>query len=55
MSAKGGGMGTPLIRTFFLAKILSGKGGGVPPLTDKIRKVVFDILPKSSCRGQKYW
>ena len=31
--------------TFFLVKILSVKGG-VYPLTDKIRKVVFDHLPK---------
>ena len=39
--------GTPLIRNFFSAKILSVKGGGTP-LTDKIRKVVFDLLPKGA-------
>ena len=36
--------GTPQIRNFFLAKILSLKGG-CTPLTDNIRKVVFDHLP----------
>ena len=41
---KGGG-DTPQIRNFFLAKFLFVKGGGGTPLTDKIRKVVFDVFP----------
>ena len=45
MSVKGGGGVPPKSVTFFLAKILSVKGGGTP-LTDKIRKVVFEVLPK---------
>ena len=46
MSVKGGGGVPPKSVTFFLAKILSVKGGGGTPLTDKIRKVVFEVLPK---------
>ena len=45
MSVKGGGGVPPKSVTFFLAKILSVKGGGTP-LTDKIRKVVFEVFPK---------
>ena len=42
---KGGG-GTPQIRNPLFAKIFVRKGGGgVTPLTDKIRKVVFEVLP----------
>ena len=47
MSVKGGGVVPPKSVTFFLAKILSVKGGGTP-LTDKIRKVVFEVLPNDS-------
>ena len=43
---KGGGGGPPQTRNLFLAKILSVKGGWGTPLTDKIRKVVFDVLPE---------
>ena len=46
MSVKGGGGVPPKSVTFFLAKILSVKGGGGTPLTDKIRKLVFEVLPK---------
>ena len=45
MSVKGGGGGPPQPVTFFLEKILSVKGGGGTPLTDKIRKVVFEVFP----------
>ena len=45
MSVKGEGGVPPKSVTFFLAKILSVKGGGGTPLTDKIRKVVFEGLP----------
>ena len=49
---KGGGGGTPLIRNFFFGKNFVRKGGGGTPLTDtltdKIRKVVFDLLPKGA-------
>ena len=44
LSVKGGGGVPPKSVTFFLAKILSVKGGGTP-LTDKIRKVVFEVFP----------
>ena len=47
MSAKGGGS-TPMSETPFLPKILSIKGGEGTPLLDKIRKVVFDRLPKEA-------
>ena len=48
MSVKGEGGGVPPKSvTFFLAKILSVKGGGGTPLTDKIRKVVFEVLPNA--------
>ena len=44
-SVKGGG-GTPQIRNSLLAGKKIRKGGvGGTPLTDKIRKVVFDGLP----------
>ena len=46
MSVKGGGGVPPESVTFFLEKILSVKGGGGTPLTDKIRKVEFEVLPK---------
>ena len=36
--------GTPHIRNSFLAENFVRKGGGTP-LTDKIRKVVFDFAP----------
>ena len=45
MSVKGGRGVPPKSVTFFCAKILFVNGGGTP-LTDKIRKVVFDVLPK---------
>jgi len=50
MSVKGEGGVPPKSVTFFLPKILSvkGGGGGGTPLTDKIRKVVFEVLPKKS-------
>ena len=44
----GGGLLLPKSVTFFLTKILSVKGGGGTPLTDKIRKVVFEVFPKSN-------
>ena len=44
MSVKGGGS-TPQIRNLFLVNFFFRKGGGTP-LTDKIRKVVFDVAPK---------
>ena len=43
-SVKGGRGVPPKSVTPFLPKILSKKGGGTP-LTDKIRKVVFDVAP----------
>ena len=42
---KGGRGGTPQIRNLFFGENFVRKGGGVSPLTDKIRKVVFDVLP----------
>ena len=42
---KGGEGGTPQICNSFFAGKKIRKGGGTP-LTDKIRKVVFDPLPK---------
>ena len=38
--------GTPQIRNSFFADFFSRKGGWGTPLTDKIRKVVFDVAPK---------
>ena len=42
---KGGEGGTPQIRNSFFAGKKIRKGGGTP-LTDKIRKVVLEVLPK---------
>ena len=47
MSVKGEGGGTPQICNLFFGENFVRKGGGTP-LTDKIRKVVFDVLPKTS-------
>ena len=44
LSVKGGG--TPQIRNSFFAGKKIRKGGGGTPLTDKIRKVVFEVFPK---------
>ena len=44
MSVKGGG-GTPQIRNLFFGENFVRKGGGGTPLTDKIRKGVFKVLP----------
>ena len=44
MSVKGGG-GTPRIRNLFFGENFVRKGGGGTPLTDKIRKVVFEVPP----------
>ena len=48
MSVKGGGAGVgyPPIRNLFFGENFVRKGGGGTPLTDKIRKVVFDVAPK---------
>ena len=45
---KGGEGGTPQIRNSFFAgkKSVKGGGRGGTPLTDKIRKVVFEVFPK---------
>ena len=45
MSIKGGG-GTPQIRNLFFGENFVRKRGGGTPLTDKIRKVVFEVFPK---------
>ena len=45
MSVKGEG-GVPPKSAIFFGKNFVRKGGGVPPLRTKIRKVVFDPFPK---------
>ena len=42
-----GEKGTPQIRNFLFGENFVRKGGGGTPLTDKIRKVVFDPAPKN--------
>jgi len=54
MSVKGEGGVPPKSVTFFLAKILSVKGGGTP-LTNKIRKVVFEVLPEEDNVSHGLW
>ena len=50
---KGGEGGTPQIcNSFFTGKKIR-KGGGGTPLTDKIRKVVFDTLPKRQVQKEE--
>ena len=44
-SVKEGEGGTAQIRNSFFAENFVRKGGGGTPLTDKIRKVVFEGLP----------
>ena len=39
---------SPPLRIFFQQKGGYGFGGYPPPFTDKIRKVVFEVLPKHS-------
>ena len=42
----GGGGGTFHVRNSCFAKHFVLKGGGGTPITDKIRKVVFDVAPQ---------
>ena len=41
--------GTPPLRKKFQRKGCYGFGGYPPPFTDKICKVVFEVLPKEHC------
>ena len=43
----------PPLRTKFSPKKVTDLGGTLPPFTDKIRKVVFDGLPKEGRVGNK--
>ena len=52
MSVKGGG-GTPQIRNLFFGENFVRKGGGGTPLTDKIRKVVFEVFPNGRLRKSR--
>ena len=51
LSGIGGYPSPPLNGQSLCSKKLSGKGGN-PPLTDKIRQVVFESLPKTISKGR---